>query len=317
MQIKELNKLATKLSEKLDKSKINIIIDIIKCKNKYKISLEEYEFYEFYNLTDEEKSTYLTKEKNNELIDLYNKESDRILLEDRGLLYKEFNKYIKRDYIDLRDVTFKEFTNFIMDKDRVICKKINESTYEVLEIDKDKLKNEYNILKTYNNIMKQEEYIVEELIHQNKVLSKIYSECLNTIKITTINDKVINKIFIIGNKTNQIKKGALYAFIDDEGKINYAQDLKGHYFKEHPLTYERIEDFKIPYFNKMISLAKSLAKELKTLKYITWEFGVTEEDIVLINASIPYEILQSKPSINKTKRGLLEKIEREGEIYER
>ena len=320
MQIKDLNELAKKLSEKLNKSKINIIYDILKCKNKYKTSLEEYDFYEFYSLTDKERSTFLTKEKNNELIKLYNNDNDKILLEDRGLLYKEFSKYINREYIDLREVTFKEFVGFISNRERITCRVINGNDYEILEIDKDKLKNEYNILKIYNSIMKKEEFIIEDVINQNKSLSKLYSKSLNTVRITTILDEevnIINKVLIIGNKGSNIKDGALYAFLDDKGTVNIAQDIKGHSFREHPVTFERLSGFTVPYFKEIVNLTKELANFINTLKYVTWEFAVLDEGISLIDASIPYEILQCKPSINNCKEGLLKKIESKGEIYER
>ena len=319
MQIKEVNELSNRLSKKLSKSRISIITDIIKCKNKYKCDLGEYEFYEFYNLTDEERSTYLTKEKNNELISLYNSDEDKIILEDKGVLYKRFKEFLKRDYIDLREVSFKEFTNFIISKDKIICRNYKDNTYEILEIDKNKLKNEYNILKIYNNIMKKEEYIVEEMIYQNKSLSKLYSNRLNTIKITTLFNKdvnIINKVLIIGNKGETIKDGMLYAFINDDGKIKEAQDLKGHYYKEHPITFEKLEGFTVPYLEEAIICAKRIARQLETLKYITFEFAISEEGVKLIDASIPYEILQPRLSINKEKKGLLEKLEK-GDIYER
>lgn len=316
MHIKELNNIANDLSNKLNKSKISLMADMLKCKSKYKTTFEEYEFYEFYNLNDEERKTYLTIEKNNELIDDYDNKEDRIILEDRGLFYKIFKDYINRDYIDLRDTSFKDFISFIKDKEEVICKSINDSKCELLKIEKDKLKNEYNILKIYNNLVKKEEYIVETKVIENRMFSKIYSGSLKKVKIMTMlneNDvHIINKLLVIGidELSTSVRDGALYSFLDEDGKTTVIEDLKGNIYRAHPVTYEYLLGLTIPYFKDIIILTKYLAKKIPNLKYVTWEYVINDNNITLMDAWMPYEILQPRWSIDKKKDGILLKIDR-------
>ncbi len=153
------------LSEKLQKKTFYVLFDVLKSIRKYDCSFSEYLKYEFYNLSDEERSTYLTDYINESIVLKYNCEDDFNIFLDASVFYKTFSDFINRSYIDLRLCSFKDFKEYILDKDRVVVRHVfGYDSKRVLDIDKGKLKNEYNVLKMYNSIMKNEEFIVEECL---------------------------------------------------------------------------------------------------------------------------------------------------------
>lgn len=313
----ECIKIAKKISEKTNKSIVKIIFDIIKSSIKYDANYKEYEYLEFYNLTDQEKSTYLTDKKNEEIIKKYNNSEDLLRLTDKGEIYKLFKEYLAREFLDLRDASYKDFKEFIERRDKIVCKTVKSvnGKVELIEIDKEKLKNEYNILKLYNSIMKKEEYLIEDYIVQDEELASLYSGSVNTIRITTFIKEtgevvILDRILRIGKNTytDNFEKGALFALLDENGKVSsLAVDNKNHTYREHPKSFKTIKDFKVPEFKKCELLAKKLAKKVPSIRYASWDIAITKEAIILIKLEVNPQIYQLKPSVSNSKKGLLEK----------
>ena len=75
-RVKEMDKKAmlekvNSIHEKTGRSRINIIMDMQKCASKYGAGYMDYDLFEMYNLTDEQRDTYLTRGRNNDLVTKY------------------------------------------------------------------------------------------------------------------------------------------------------------------------------------------------------------------------------------------------------
>ena len=307
VNIKDVKKDTKKLSKKIDKSYISILFDMALCNMKYGCSYKEYILYEFYSLNEEEKKTYITEKINNEIIDKYNSKEDMYILNDKGAFNKYFKDYIGRDFLDLREASFKDFSDFINNKNIIVCKTVNnylDNKVEYIEIEKDKLKNEYNILKIYNSIIKKEEYIIEEYLKYN---GKFNNNGLNSLKVTTfINDKgdvkILNSVLRINNGNNDV----LESLVNKEGVVyTYAVDKKGHTFIEHPKLFERIKDYQIPDYEEIIEKVKTIAKQVKTIRYASYSLSRTNKGIVVLNANANPTCFQMSPSKCNKKEGML------------
>lgn len=314
-----------KINNKKEKvSKFSIFMDIYKCSLKYNSTYSEYYYYEFYNLNDEERSTFITNSINDSIINKYNNKDFVIKVDDKGELYKEFKEYLNRDYLDLREASFKEFEDFIVNRDKVICNSPNNNKdkLELLDIDKDKLKNEYNILKTYNQIIKSEEYIVEEVIKQNSEISSLYDGCVNSLRITTFlgdNNEVniLNEVLTIGRNgiSDKICKDSLICLLDKKGEICLpAIDRNGRTYIEHPITFKRILGFKVPLVKEAEEMAKALAKSNPNVRYVSWFFAIEEEKVSLLSSDSNPVVFQFKPSLTNCKHGILDEYKKYMEI---
>ena len=321
MRYKELFNKAEEIGKKVNKSKYSILFDMAKCALKYGSGYMDYFEFEFYLLNDEERSTYLTGRINNEIIKKYNNKEYWHLFSDKTEFNKLFKEYLGREYLDLRTSTFKEFKEFISNKDKIIAKPIDAcggKGIDVIEIDKTKLKNEYNVLKIYNKIMKNEQFLVEEYIIQNSKLNELYNGSVNSLRILTFLDDngevhIMNSILKIGNSGNvdNFSSGGMYTFVNDEGVVYVpAIDEKGNIYSKHPVSKENILGFHIPNYKYVLPFVTHLAKIVPEVRYIGWDIVITEKSILVIEGNEYPGIFQVKPSISGIKRGDLPKYKK-------
>lgn len=318
MRYKEYYLHAKEIAQKINKSTFYILFDMAKCAIKYGSGYMDYFEFEFYLLNDKERSSYLTGRYNNEIIKKYNKKEDWHLLDDKIEFNNLFKNYLGRDFLDLRNASFKEFKEFIIGKNKIVAKQINNcggKGIEIIDIDETKLKNEYNVLKIYNNIMKNEEFLIEDYIVQNEELNKLYRESVNSLRVFTfLDDKnevhILNTILRIGNNGNvdNFSSGGMYTFVNDNGEVYVpAIDEKGNIFETHPITKKKIVGFKIPKYNEILPLMKKVCKIVPTIRYIGWDIVVTNDNLVILEGNQYPGVFQVKPSISGIKTGDLEK----------
>lgn len=67
MDYKNMLSKINSIHKKTDKSRISIFNDMRECAVKYGAGYSDYDLFEMYNLTDEERDTYITRGRNNEL----------------------------------------------------------------------------------------------------------------------------------------------------------------------------------------------------------------------------------------------------------
>ena len=318
MRFKEYFNKAEEIGSKVNKSKFNILFDMAKCALKYGSGYMDYFEFEFYLLNDEERSTYLTGRYNNEIIKKYNKKEYWHILSDKVEFNNRFRDYLGRDFIDLKTASFKDFKEFISNKDKIIVKPVNScggKGIEVISLDKDKLKNEYNILKIYNKIVKNEQFLVEEYIVQNKELSRLYDKSVNSLRVLTfLDDKgkvhIMNTILKIGNNgdVDNFSSGGMYTFVNEQGQVYVpAIDEKGNIFSKHPISKENILGFNVPNYDLVLPFVTELAKMVPEVRYIGWDIVLTEDGILVIEGNEFPGIFQVKPSISGIRTGDLPK----------
>ena len=87
------------IHKKTNMSKIQILKDMQKCAVKYGAGYMDYDLFEMYNLTDEQRDTYLTRGRNNELVKKYCDMDAMPYFENKDQFITIFNIYLKRDWI--------------------------------------------------------------------------------------------------------------------------------------------------------------------------------------------------------------------------
>ncbi len=318
LRYKEFYNKAKEIARKINKSTFYILFDMARCAIKYGSGYMDYFEFEFYLLNSEERATYVTGKINSDIVGKYNKKEDFDKLNDKIKFNNLFKEFLGRDFIDLRSTSFKEFKEFINGKSKIVVKPLDlcgGKGVEVIEIDSSKLKNEYNILKIYNSIMKKEQFLVEDYIVQHESLSKLYSESVNSLRIVTfLDDKnkvhILNVILKIGNGGNvdNFSAGGMYTFVNDKGEVFVpAIDEKGTIFKKHPKSGVKIEGFKIPHYNKINSFVKELAQVVPSIRYVGWDVVITPTGVSVIEGNQFPGIFQVKSSISGIKKGDLPK----------
>lgn len=320
MKYSELINKSKKIGKLVNKSCFSVLLDVFKSCKSYGTTYKEYFDLEFYLLNNDERKTYLTTKYNEEIINKYNNKEVSNKLSNKSNFYETFNNYLGREYINLNEVSFKEFKDFIKDKERIVAKRLysENGLVSVILLDKTKLKNEYNVLKIYNNIMKNEQFLVEDYIYQHSELNNLYNGSVNSLNIVTFVSSnkevnVLNSILRIGKNSDvdSFDLDGIVAFVNDDGVIeNAGIDKFENVFRVHPLTKKSISGFKISNYDEVIKYVKSLALVLSDVRYVSWDVAITEEGVQLLGADLNPKIYQIKPSISKTKTGDLVKYKK-------
>jgi len=292
--LKSLYIVSKKVKQKCNKK--FIVLDMIYCAIKYQAAFYDYLEFEFYSLNKEQRKTYLTSGKNNEIIKKFNNKNYWDILDDKSKFNEQFKKYINREYLKPYS-TEEEFNNFIKHKDKIIIKPING-------IGGDGIK----IINTNNcNYWEIKKYLIEDVIIQNKELADLYDKSVNTIRIFTFcdgqNSYLLQAILKIGNNsiTDNFSSGGMYAFLDEKGiVITPAIDKDDNNFEIHPISKKQILGFKVPLFDDAVELVLKASKEIPQIGYIGWDVAISKKygPLLIEGNSYPAQDLTQYPKLN-------------------
>ena len=271
---------------KTNKNKLAIFIDIINCGIKYQAGYIDYNLFEMYNLTKEERKTIITRGINNEILKKYNDQTKAYIFEDKALFNKLYDKYLNREWIYLKD-NLEEFKEYLKNKKEIIVKPLSLSCGKGVE----KIKvSDYEPEELYNHLIKTERFLVEDVAEQNKEISKIYPESVNTVRIVTLNKKVVAAFIRFGNLGNVVDNfnhdGMVTTINIETGIVEYpALDKKKNIYEIHPYTNEKIIGLKIPMWDKVKELCIEACNVTPEIGYIGWDVCVGEKEPCLIEGN--------------------------------
>ena len=301
------------MSKKSGKSKLFLFCDVIHCGIKFGSGYKDYKLYNFYDLNDEQRSTYVTRTNNNQIVRKLNNPEYYHVVDDKIEFNEYFNEYLHRDWLDLRKASFEEFEEFCNKHEDMMIKPIDETGGHGVE--KLYVKDYPSLKDMHDEIMNKKAYLIEEVIRQHPQVSYLYPYSINTYRINTIltddNVDVLYACIRIGNNGAVIDNhhaGGMSTPIDLEtGKIMYpAIDLDNNIFPEHPMTHVSFEGYQLPCFPEALELVKEAAKKIPQLRYIGWDVAISENGPVLIEGNhIPGYDLMQLPGQNPSKMGLL------------
>lgn len=291
IQFKRMNEVLNREAEINNKSKLQIKLDYVCRVIDSKLGYVDYMKGNYANLTEEDRKKMLTGENYRKLLAYLNPIEYRIVMDDKIICNKIFRDYIHRDYIDLRVTSVEEFSDFIKNKKNIFAKLVDGFGGEgVKKIEVDKIK---NINKTYKELIKNRQYLIEDEIIQNKELNKINKFAVNNIRIITIlknnNVHILERILRINDgKTSTISSHDIQGRLDEEGNlISKMVDDDLNVFKTHPITGFKFEGIKIPFMKETIELCKKAALEVPNIRFIGFDIAITKDGPEIIEVN-PY-----------------------------
>ena len=312
MDYKNMFKIAKKISKKINKNYILIVLDMIRAGIKYQAGYYDYQEFEFYNLNRKQRKTYLTRGKNNQIIKKFNDKSKFYLIDNKENFYRGYKEFIKRDWILLNGKNFDEFEQFLEKNKIAIVKPVDGEGGKGVEKIEDINLNENRIL--YEKLVKNKQNIVEQCIMQHKELNELYSDSVNSLRMFTFykEGKVyfLQAILKIGNGgvVDNFSSGGMYAYVDENGYVyTEAIDREDNIFAEHPISKHKIVGFKVPMFKEAVELVKEAAKVVPEVRYVGWDVAISENGPMIIEGNCFPGVFQAKPSLTKDKVGLIPK----------
>lgn len=298
-----------------NKARLNKMLEIMANDNhtsKFKIKMDMYyniltrgvgytDYFrgDYYNLTKEEKKTFVTTKSFYKLISYLNDEKYEIILHDKILFNTLFKDYLKRAFIDLRETSFTDFADFLEKYPVVFAKDpVGFGGHGITKIIVAKEKNLKNL---YEKLLKQKQYLLEEEIVQSKEVNEINPNVVCSLRVCTLYKE--GKVYLVGNafRINQDESeiigctNDLYFSLNEKGKIdsNVIDDY-GHIYEEHPLTHKKFKEVKISGVKEAFDMCQKAAKKLPQVRYIGWDIAFTDKGPVMVegNEYPGYGILQ-------------------------
>ena len=292
MDYKNMLSKINSIHKKTGKSRIHIFNDMRECAVKYGAGYSDYDLFEMYNLTDEERDTYITRGRNNDLIKKYNNPEYNHIFRNKVEFNTKFKDFVKRDFIEVNSSKKEDVIKF-MNKHTIFMakpvigtcgkgiEKFNTGDYQSLD-------------EIYDYLTREGmNYELEEVIKQSDSVSKIYPGSINTVRIVTIVDSgvphIICAYFRIGNGkyVDNFNSGGMVAPVNEEtGEvIDKAIDKKKNLYERHPATKEVIKGFCFPDWDKAIEMVKKASLVVPEMRYIGWDVCFSDKGPVLVEGN--------------------------------
>ena len=273
--------------KKSKKNKISLFFDIIHCGLKYQAGYMDYKLLEMYRIPEKNRSTFITRGINNEIVTKYNNPEYIKYFSDKIEFNKKFNKYLNRDWLEVTKDNYDEFKQFTKNHSEIVIKPVDESCgkgIEIIEV------NNKNVKKIYDNILKTKRILVEEVAKQCQEISSLHPKSINTIRMVTLNNHLVAAYLRIGtgeNVVDNFNHGGVVAPINiDTGIIDYpAIDKHDHVYEKHPDTNISIVWFQIPKWNKVKKYIEECSKIIPEMGYVGWDVCLGEKGPCLIEGN--------------------------------
>lgn len=292
---------------KTGKSRIYIFFDMVYCGLKYQAGYVDYNLFEMYDMTKEERKTVITRGINNQILKKCNNPAYFHIFHNKNEFNEKFEQYLNRDWLYL-DNNEKEFKDFIKKHPSFIAKPTDLECGKKVELIDAKKKNAHEL---YETLIENHQFLLEEVAKQCKEIASLHPYSINTIRIVTLKSHIVTAFIRIGDKKNVVDNfnyDGLLASIDIEtGKVNFpAVKKNGTTYTHHPLTKKPILGITIPKWEEAKSLCIEASKIVPEIGYIGFDVCIGPEKCSLIEANeFPGHDLYALPAHRNKKEGLL------------
>jgi hypothetical protein len=282
---------ANKVHKKTKRNRIIIIIDIIWCGLRHMAGYVDYLIFEMYNLNEHQRSTVMTRGRNNAYVRELNNPKYNYMFESKKDFHNLFNDLVKRDWLSLEDASFDDFEKFVIGKENFFAKP-NRGTCG-RGIEKIVVSDYEDIYTLWYHLHDRKCTLIEETIIQHPTLKHLHPHSINTIRFVTIlhknNVHLVSAYLRIGNNriVDNFNSGGMVVPIDlKTGFIHdVAIDKAGNYYQHHPLTKTRIQGFQVPCWDESLTLVIEAAKRVEQIRLVGWDVGISENGPLLVEAN--------------------------------
>lgn len=313
----QMIKVARQVATKSQKRFLFIFFDMIYCGFKFQAGYYDYQEFEFYLLNDQERATYLTRGKNNEIIRRYNNKEKFPLFENKATFYRLFAPFIQREWRISKELSFTEFKEFIIRQQQLIVKPLcgsgGKGIYRITADDD---------LKAVYRKLQEEAVLLEEFIKQDAKMSTLYAASVNSLRMFTFykdgQSYFLQAALKIGNGglVDNFSSGGMYAFVDEEGIVyTPALDQADHVYAYHPVSGTPIKGFQVPKFKEAVALVLAAAHVVKDVRYIGWDVAIGEKGPLIIEGNVFPGVFQAKPSTVTKRVGAIAKYRTVMDIF--
>lgn len=303
------------LHKKTGRSRLFLLRDMQRCAVKYGAGYMDYDLFEMYDLTDEQRDTYLTRGRNNALVRQYNDPAYIHFFDNKADFNTCFASYLHRSWIRL-DAPREEVLAYIAGRPQIIAKPIDGTCGKGVEKISTTAESPEAI---YDRLIASgTPLILEDVITQHPAVSSVYPEAINTVRAVTINKDgkvhLICTYFRIGNhgkNVDNFNSGGMVAPVDEVTGIvaDRAIDKEKNLYVRHPYTGTDIQGFRFPDWEKMRQMVTTAALKVPQIGYLGWDVAFTPDGPCLVEGNnFPGHDIYQLPEHTPNKIGMMEKF---------
>ena len=281
------------IHRKTGRSRVSIFWDMQTCARKYGAGYMDYDLFEMYDLTPEQRDTYLTRGRNNDIVRRYNSRDHMADFGDKIRFNARFGRFLHRDWVPVTGDNRGDVLAFLGRHGEFMAKpsqgscgwgieKLRTEDYPSLDALYDRLAEKAPLLE------------LEEVIRQHPAVSAIYSGSINTVRMVTIRGKsgrvyLVTAMFRIGNGkfVDNFNSGGMVAPMDPATGtvIDRALDKQKNLYADHPATGTQIKGFQFPDWDRAVALVTEAAQIIPEVGYVGWDVCFTPEGPCLVEGN--------------------------------
>ena len=285
----KLNKLASEIGARNNKSASYVKRDMIKNFVKYGIGYTDYLKGDYINLTKEQKKTFVTTKSYYKILAYLNNPAYDACMSDKIVFNKIFKDYLGREFIDLRNSSVDEFKKFLKHKKTIFAKPPKDfGGHGIRKINTDEIN---DVESLYHELLEKKIYLVEEEIIQHKEVAKLNPYAVNSFRIVTLVKDGTSYILANALRINlddgiAIGCSDAYMRLDENGKIcSRVVDDVANVYEEHPMAKIKFNTVTIPYVKESFDMALKAALEVPEVRYVGWDIAITPKGPVLMEGN--------------------------------
>lgn len=293
MNYKAMLEKISSIHKKTGRSRVAIFRDMKDCAVKYGAGYMDYDLFEMYNLTPEQRNTYLTRGRNNSLVAKYNDKAYFDELGDKIRFNTKFGAFLHRDWVPVTGENKEQVMDFLSRHQTFMAKpsqgscgwgieKLNHADFESTDA-------------LYAHLVEKAPLLeLEEVIEQHPDVAAIYPGSINTVRMVTIRGKsgrvyLVTAMFRIGNGkfVDNFNSGGMVAPMDPESGtvIDRALDKQKNLYDNHPATGTPIKGFRFPDWDKARALVEQAAQVVPQMGYVGWDVCFTPNGPCLVEGN--------------------------------
>ncbi len=293
MRLSKFKEILDRAHKASGKSKVWLTKDMIHCARKFGSGYYDYMTFGFWDLNDQQRSTYVTRVVSKKLVTLLNDPAYEHTFNDKDEFETVFAEFVKREHVNFRTASKEEVKAFV-ERHPVMfskpahgscghdCKKVDSREYADFDA-------------FYAAMQEQEAWLLETVLEQHPQNAAVYPNALNCMRMITLIDSQGEPHVIFATQKFGLNGRVVdnYGFgcrVDLEtGKI-CSPGVSGDgslaiVYDEHPLTHVKLVGRDIPMFFDACEMVKKAAMKIPQMRYIGWDVGITPDGPAIVEGN--------------------------------
>lgn len=274
-------------------SKSETMRDILHCMKKFSAGYHDYLIFQWWDCTDEQRDTYLTRFRSKRLIEQINDQSLSHCFDNKNEFNEIFKDYIGRTFLDLKDATKEDVIEYFNTHEKIFAKPRDLSCGDGCEklFTKDFPDGEA----FYDYITKKQFGTIEDVIENHPDLAKVYNGSADTMRMITIIDDwgephLVYSVQKFGINGRVVDNFGVHGPVDLEtGEFLFpahSGDTKADgLYTHHPNSGEKLVGFHTPLFKEAKEMVLKAAMVIPQMRYVGWDVAITPTGPAIIEGN--------------------------------